>query len=278
MSTSRIVSQFDMLRLNGPTYTHAVARLVESRDMVLSQKAETRAGVFSDIHRSNSLELLNNLRPELEALEADSALDILDTLVDRIEAGTLTYATYAECVHQMLGRLFGQLKRRHLYVLRLGQSAYFENAQLFGGEVSYAFPCLDYDIREAAKCFALERWTASAFHSIRCLEGGIGAVSRCLGIPDPIKGSDRNWSQIQRLISAKLEEKWPDASAKMSADYKHFEKLRGALAAFQNPYRNECMHLEGKYDEEEARHIIEMVRGIMQQIAARCDENGNPKA
>jgi hypothetical protein len=93
-----------------------------------------------------------------------------------------------------------------------------------------------------------------------------------------MKGSDRNWSNISRAIKAAVDANWPTAADKMAADYKLFDGIYGALTAMQNPYRNETMHLEARYDEGEARHILEMVRGLMKQIAARCDEHGNPKA
>ena len=37
------------------------------------------------------------------------------------------------------------------------------------------------------------------------------------------------------------------------------------------------MHLEEKYTEEEARSLLEIVRGYLQSVAARMDEDGNPK-
>jgi hypothetical protein len=147
----------------------------------------------------------------------------------------------------------------------------------FGVEVDTKFPSLAADIDEAGKCLALERWTASAFHYIRCLEGGLKALARCLGIPDPTKGAERNWSLIMKKIDDEMKTRWPSAADQMQPDYKTFDKIRAALRTFQNPYRNETMHLEATYAEDEAGHIREMVRGLMKQIAARCDEQGRPK-
>ena len=70
---------------------------------------------------------------------------------------------------------------------------YEPNEPLFGQEVTSKFPSLIYEIEEAGICYALDRSAASAFHSMRCLEGGIRALSRCLKIPDPTKASERNW-------------------------------------------------------------------------------------
>jgi hypothetical protein len=57
----------------------------------------------------------------------------------------------------------------------------------FGKNVAEKFSSIAYEIEEAGKCLALERSTAAAFHSIRSLEAGIAALSRCLQIPDPAK-------------------------------------------------------------------------------------------
>ena len=38
------------------------------------------------------------------------------------------------------------------------------------------------------------------------------------------------------------------------------------------------MHVESKYTDDEAEHILMAVRGFMKKLASRCDEEGNPKA
>lgn len=175
------------------------------------------------------------------------------------------------------GSLAFEAETKKFVVLRTEQTKYLaDEFSLFGEAVEGAFPSIISEGKEAAKCFGFSRWTASAFHAIRCLEVGILAVSRCLDIEDPIKGSDRNWSAMQRKIRDALEEKWPTAADKSAADYKLFDRIHGALAAFQNPYRNATMHLEASYDEAQASHIIEMVKGFLNQVAARCNEDGAP--
>jgi hypothetical protein len=38
------------------------------------------------------------------------------------------------------------------------------------------------------------------------------------------------------------------------------------------------MHVESKYTDEEAEHILVAVKGFMKKLASRMDEEGNPKA
>jgi hypothetical protein len=147
---------------------------------------------------------------------------------------------------------------------------------LFGAEVDAKFPSLAYDIAEAGKCMALERSTAAAFHAIRSLEAGITAMSRCLGIPDPTRGADRNWGALLNKVKAELERRWPTAASRFSGDGKTFEELYASLAALQNPYRNATMHLDQVYTSEDAKHILDIVGGLLRKIASRMDEEGNP--
>jgi hypothetical protein len=87
----------------------------------------------------------------------------------------------------------------------LGKNAnYFNDDNIFGDLVTHKFPSLRVEIEEAAKCLALGRGTASAFHSLRCLEAGIRAISTSLGIPEPIKGAERNWGNALKKSKKKL--------------------------------------------------------------------------
>ena len=148
---------------------------------------------------------------------------------------------------------------------------------LFGLEVDNAFEGIRYDIEEGGKCFATERSTAAVFHFVRCLEAGLRAMARCLGMPEPQKGHDQSWGEILRGIRTEINRRWPTQADRFSGDGKVFNELYGALAAIKSPYRDNTMHLQEKYVEGEARHIFEMVKGLMERIAARIDEKGEPK-
>jgi hypothetical protein len=158
------------------------------------------------------------------------------------------------------------------------RSLYEQAEPHYGREVEVGFPSLLYDIDEAGKCLALERSTAATFHSIRCLEAGFTAIWRYLGVPDPITGYERNWSNRVNRVAEKIEEKWPKKSGRMSDEAKFFDKIIGTFHGMQNPYRNNTMHFDEKYTVEEAEEIFLLVKGIMKRVASRMDENGQPLA
>ena len=64
----------------------------------------------------------------------------------------------------------------------------------------------------------------------------------------------------------------------MTGDAKLFDEAFGMVAAMANPYRNATMHLDSVYTLEDAKHVVELVKGFMKKIASRMDENGLPLA
>jgi hypothetical protein len=166
-----------------------------------------------------------------------------------------------------------------LSMTRLERNLFEPQKPLYGDDVAMKFPSIAYEIDEAAKCLALGRSTASVFHSLRGLEAGIRATARCLGIPDPTRGVDRNWGNILNAIKGQIDSRWPkNTQDRLTEECRFFEDAHAALAAMMNPWRNAGMHLDRTYTEEDARHIREVVGGFMRKVASRMDEDGEPKA
>jgi hypothetical protein len=201
---------------------------------------------------------------------------------EALENAVTAKLKFHECGQLFMGvatTLRRELMTAKVYVLDARRADFYSPAEpLFGVEVHAKFPSIAGEIEEAGKCYACDLPTAFAFHTIRSLEAGVRAVARCLGIPDPTMGKDRNWSNISRSIKDKLDAKWPASTGRMSGDGHDFDKIYGALVGMQNPYRNETMHLSAVYSATEALHIFEVVKGLMQRIAARTDEQGLPLA
>lgn len=175
-------------------------------------------------------------------------------------------------------RLRDSLEERILLTVDPSEAElYRQETPPFGVDVDKKFPSAAYDIQEAARCVAMGRSTAAVFHSVRCLEAAVLAISRSLGAPDPIKAADRNWGKMLDKVKTAIESRWPTPTDRLAGDGQIFEELYGSLAGMQNPYRNSTMHLDKVYTEEDARHIFEVVRGLMRRVASRCDQEGELK-
>jgi len=152
------------------------------------------------------------------------------------------------------------------------------NSQQFPADVRAKFLSGVFEIDEASNCLALERGTASVFHLMRVMEIAVRATASCLGVPDPTKGTEKNWGAMFIAIRAGMKAKWPTAADRMSGDGQFFESLMASLEAVKNPWRNATMHVEITYTVAEADRIRHAVEGLMITMASRFDEKGEPKA
>ena len=227
-------------------------------------------------------EMMNAISP-IYAHAVQMRMPLLERQIKRIAEHFQNDKPTVASVYAMLldlrNRLVDSLAERKFLALSEYDAYFYEPPEpLFGAEVQAKFPSIIYDIEESGKCTALGRFTASAFHSIRCLEAGITALSRSLGIPDPTKGSQRSWGTLLQNIKGEIDKKWPANTGRMSGDAQAFDEMYGALSGMQNPYRNSTMHLAATYSADEAKHIFEVVKGFMARLASRMDQDGLPKA
>jgi hypothetical protein len=187
---------------------------------------------------------------------------------------------FSRSLDELQDRIKDELEDRFVLCLDSAEAGLYapDAGALIGEQVVSQFPSLVYEIEESAKCGALGRDTASAFHAIRCLEAAIRAISKCLKIPDPTKGADRSWHNLLKNIDDAIQAKWPHAKDKFQGDGKLFEEFHAALHAMQNPYRNATMHLDAKYSPSEAEVIRIVVKGLLAKVAARMNEDGLPHA
>ncbi|WKA26364.1 hypothetical protein [Bradyrhizobium roseum] len=182
--------------------------------------------------------------------------------------------------HPVIGeickRLLDELNHQRFLGLSSEVGALF-NTQQFPADVRLRFPSALVEIDEAINCLALERSTASVFHFMRVMEIAVRAAARCLGIPDPVRGMDKNWGSILRAFKAGMEQKWQTAADRMLPDALLFDSLYVSLDAVKNGWRNTTMHVENTYTVAEAQRIRHAVEGLLIIMAARFDENGDPR-
>lgn len=184
---------------------------------------------------------------------------------------------YSVAIDELKERIRDELEDGYFLHLSTDEIKLFApKTSLFGEQVEKQFPSAIYEIDEAAKCAALGRYTASVFHLMRVLEIGIGAIRQCLGIPDPVKASGRNWGAMLKSFRDNA----LDVKTKVwrGDDKQFFEEAYASLDAVRVAWRNSTMHVENKYTPDEAEHIFAVVKGFMTKIAFRMDENGQPSA
>jgi hypothetical protein len=227
-------------------------------------------------------QLAGLLKPLMEQLNAHEfemchrgGERLIETLASHEDAGRI-----ASAVDDLRRRLLDQAELTSCLCLSTKEQELYEpKVPLFGEGFGVNFSGgAAFELDEAAKCLALGRATAYVFHLMRLMEISVGAIARCLSIPDPIQPADRSWGAILRKIRDGIDAKWPTVAARLAGDGEIFDSLYASLDAVKNPWRNATMHPANKYTIEEAEHVLGAVRGFVMKLADRCDENGDPKA
>lgn len=164
------------------------------------------------------------------------------------DLGTAVESLSARVKDELEGRLF-------LYV-RPDRVPYYQGSALFGQVVSDKFPAASEDIEEAAKCFALDRYTASIFHLMRAMEVAVRELSAKLGISN----QSREWGKLLSDINTKIQ------GMPMGAERNAWSESASLLYHVKQAWRNDVMHPKGTYTLEQAREVFAAVKSFMANL------------
>jgi hypothetical protein len=252
------------------------------------QEAKMEEADFSSIS-----DAVADLRPALQAAGLTSALLSLERFNEVLNEGTRKDASvvfngkqaaslYRHADHVQI-KINDDLSTKLVLIMPAESKALYEPEQpLFGADVDIKFKRkARREISEAGKCLALQRFTACVFHLMRTVEVAIEAMRICLELPPTNKGQHKAWGaalqrfreEIERRDDLTYVHQWNSM-----ADRKFFGEVYMSLVAIKDGCRDDTMHVESDYNKQEAEHLFAMVKGFMQKIACRFDEDGLPLA
>lgn len=135
---------------------------------------------------------------------------------------------------------------------------YYDNPKLLGSSVLEKFPALEHDIVEAGNCYAAGRNTAVVFHLMRVMETGVQELGTKL---DVTLVSEKNWQNILDEINKAIKALPKSPMAVKMA------QAASNLYSVKLAWRNEVMHPNDNYLQEEAKNLIRLVKIFMEQLA-----------
>ena len=140
------------------------------------------------------------------------------------------------------------------------RAPFYSNPEPFGPKVAKKYHKASYDIEQASRCYALDRYTATVFHLMRAMEVSVRALARKLKVTfDPRTAS---WGEVLRLIDTAMKA-LPRATVKEQALKDKCAEAYTLLFHVKNVWRNETMHPKKKYDDTEAIEIFNAVKSFM---------------
>lgn len=240
----------------------------------LAKKNEPGLGVMVE---KGELELAGLQTAVLRRYAREFNLVAVDAAAERVSETLKNFPKTAAYGVDLMGMLVSALeilinvtpdamRGQSIYLLTSNSARYLTEGQYpFGQDVADNFSSAEYDISEASKCMAFERWTACVMHLMRVLEVGLGSLAKSFDL-DP----NENWNTLLNQIEAKLKEVGKKTHG---ADEEQFAAEAAThFRSIKNAWRNHAMHARETYDEERAVAIYDSVRSFMRHLSTRLQE------
>lgn len=161
----------------------------------------------------------------------------------------------------VIDMFFDEMGALSYYQLADWATPYYEVPQRGWESALDEFPIL-FDVEEASKALALERYTASVFHSMRIVEHGLTAVANHFDVST----NKSNWHtiivDIEKAIASRS-----SAEGAGWVDQQFYSEAAISFRFFKDAWRNHVMHNHEPFDEERAKRIYDHVKQFMNHIA-----------
>lgn len=276
LSCRDFVSLRDVLEISGQAFMNAVQEMRRIQ-VIIDQHSEdqTRESIPDEIRESFNRQL------EEMAISSSHLFARLTFLSINRDSNRMrndlsySWKSFRDDMLDIDLRLNDEVGLIKMFVLDGSQSMALQSGhELLGSEVADRYPSMLFEVEEAAKCLALGRSTASAFHSMRALEIALKGFAAFLKISDPVAPAQRNWAFVLNAIKDAIDSKYPAKSRMPGSEGAEVEALYASLDAMKNPWRNATMHTENVYQPHEANHILQCLNVFVVKLASICDEDG----
>lgn len=198
-----------------------------------------------------------------DELKLDAATALLDRMWKAQKTG-YTKGEIGDDFKDLRSRIEDQLKSRLFLFVEPSRAKYYRQPQLFGAELNDNFPGAIDDIEDAGSCLSLNQGTACVMHLMRVMEVGLKSLAKELKIPYA-PSWESYLTQIEKNIAAKHATK----STKWKKNEKFYRDISGDLMTIKQAWRNPTMHIDRRYNQEEAEQIFNAVKTLMQRMAAK---------
>jgi hypothetical protein len=193
----------------------------------------------------------------------------IDHILDELDRRTLTFHELGTGAgDELLRRIMDELSLILFLRVLPDRAPYYREPSAGWEDVLSKFPSIRFDLEEAGKCFALNRYTACVFHGMRILEIGLTA----LGHHYRVSADRANWHEVITAIEKKVRALGPNDGANWRDEQQFGSEACTEFRHFKDAWRNHAMHVRQTFDDERSRVIYEHVRAFMAHLATRLKE------
>lgn len=268
---SRYITLGELLRRFKAEITLSVAGLVAEIEAMKKYEPNQLLDVCSRQDREEVRSLLVLIQPNLKDMGLRFSLAEITTTLLILDNPQTRNRTVTERMTSILNRITDELESSLLFSIKEDKRHFVENIRSFGDEVAGKFPSAAFDIEEAGKCLAFERYTACVYHLMRVAATAWIAIGERVGYESPKPG----WGELLNFVDAGLEKarrSYKEASPLFQGNIEFLSGVSAQMHAVNQAWRQRVAHIERTYSEEEALRIWEATKGLMQRLAFKLKE------
>jgi hypothetical protein len=263
-----VVSLLEMLRFFANEYILSAMNLGSIESVAAGEdrdglaKPEALGYVFAHIQILNTLASYHGLAATSSQCER---------IIRRID-GSLPQVRWKE-LREMLKSLRerGEDELRSEFFLHLDKREVemYDHPTKDWEEVSSRFHKIRFNIEEAMKCFALQRYGAAVFHILQVAEYGVIKVAELMQVPDDKPG----WGSLQKIQNL-IKIPYPQRTDLAQTHSKFLESVLPLAFVIKDRWRHKLDHVNNQivwydtdFSPELADEIIKATRGFMRNLA-----------
>ena len=263
----RFVTLWDMLNFPASEFIDIGVALA-----FISETAEAAAHSAPDSHfeYSPARDTCMKLHHFLRILDCESSCDAVSRF-DSFLKGAWTRETIKCRADELCDQIRDDLKRHAFLNIPPHRSMYAEmRLEIFMGEpFVQRFKRACQDIREGMNCYAAGFYTACGYHLSRATEVAVKAFGKAIGCENP-----KTWEDVFRFYQKQRE---LEAKKRPEIWLTHGDFLRGINLTLQSVQhaRNELMHDDAFYNEDDATFIITNLPEFMRKVSKTINQDGD---
>lgn len=150
-----------------------------------------------------------------------------------------TFGSHAEVLRDTIRR---ELQSKFTFTLSAIEADHYTNFRKGWENVYVRFSAALSDIEEARKCFALNRYAASVFHSTQIVEIALIELGKFIKVKDPKSG----WTAVSNALRKIVNTAYKDRTAFEKKHFEFLEQAYGTVEALKNAWRNKVSHAQGR--------------------------------
>jgi hypothetical protein len=244
-------------------------RLTVALQEALVHFGKSREEVSQVVDAASRLGTWSALEPVIQQFErlplSTVARAKFKRIIEEAKDGKCSSSTIETLLRELLFDTVLELTEPMFFCVKASHRALYEQREPpFGDIVETTFPDSKRDVAAAARCLALDEWTACVFHLMRVLEHGLRKMAARFGVPFATDSWHRVIKGIEDGISD-LRNK-PSLTDLERREITYYSEAASQFRHIKDAWRNHVSHAREHYDERDANSVCAHVKELMQHL------------